>query len=228
LTEPFRRFRHALGMEHTSGRQLDLHWHVLHECCWKGADDDFWAASAPSELRGIPLRTLGAADEFLLACAHGVAWNEIAPIRWIPDALTILRESSEFDWDRVVRQTERCGVTLPMRDALHYLASAMEAPIPGDVLRAVDSLPAGRVQKLEYDRTLRPRDLQKPLDTWRVVYQRYRRSAETRNPLDFATFLQYYWEVEHPWHLARMAGRWGWWRLRHLAQGGTNRRGNVA
>jgi hypothetical protein len=215
LTESFRRFRHAVAMQHESGRQLDLHWHVLYGCCRQGADDDFWAASVPLELHGVTVRALGASDQFLHLCVHGLEWNEVAPMRWIADAITVLRQSPDLDWERIVRQTERRRMVLRMRDALRYLESKMEAPIPRSVLCALDSLPVSGVEMLEYQRAVRPHDLQKPLDTWRAVYQQYRRSAVTRNPVDFMMFLGHYWNVKHFWEFAHRAGRWGRWRIDH-------------
>lgn len=215
LTESFRRFRHALSMEHESGRQLDLHWHVLYDCCRRGADDDFWAASLPLEFHGTPVRALAPSDQFLHVCAHGVEWNEVAPIRWIADAITVLRQAPRLDWERIVRQTERRRMVPRVRDALRYLESRMEAPIPSEVLRALDSLPVTKAEMLEYQRIVRPHDLQKPLDAWRAVYQQYRRSAVTRNPIDFVKFLGHYWNVKHFWQFAQMAGRWGGLRIKH-------------
>jgi hypothetical protein len=219
LAESFRRFRHALAMDNPTGRELDFHWHVLFTCCRPGADDDFWAASVPLEREGAPLRVLAAADQFLHVCAHGVTWNDVVPIRWIADALTILRRSPDFDWHRLMRQTERRRLLLPMRDALRYLASHLAAPIPETVLHSLDSLPVTKAERAEYQRTLQPAtEFQTPLDTWRAVYHRYRRSAPRPNPMDFATFLTYYWEVDHHWQLVGRVGRWGRTRIRHLLE----------
>jgi hypothetical protein len=219
LTESFRRFRQAIALEHESGRQLDLHWHVLYDCCRKGADHEFWAASVPLELHGISLGGLAPSDQFLLVCVHGVDWNEVAPIRWIADAITVLRQSPGLDWERIVKQTERRRLVPRVRDALHYLASRMEAPIPEGVLRSLDSLPVTRAEMLEYQRIVKPHDLQGVVDTWRALYQQHRRSALTWNPIDFVRFMGHYWHVKHFWQFAPMAGRWGRGRIKHfLAQ----------
>jgi len=86
LTESFRRFRHAVAMQHESGRQLDLHWHVLYGCCRQGADDDFWAASVPLELHGVTVRALGASAPMsgapstsIETSGTGIGWSALAP-----------------------------------------------------------------------------------------------------------------------------------------------------
>jgi hypothetical protein len=168
------------------------------------------------ELHGISLRGLAPSDQFLNVCVHGVAWNEVAPIRWIADAITVLRQSTELDWERIVKQTERRRLVPRMRDALHYLASRMEAPIPEGVLRSLDSLPVTRAEMLEHQRVVRPHDLQEALDTWRAIYQHHRRSAVTRNPIHFVTYMGHYWNVKNFWQFAQMAGRWSGVRIKHL------------
>jgi hypothetical protein len=95
----------------------------------------------------------------------------------------------------------------------------MEAPIPEGVLRSLDSLPVTRAEMLEYQRIVKPHDLQGVVDTWRALYQQHRRSALTWNPIDFVRFMGHYWHVKHFWQFAPMAGRWGRGRIKHfLAQ----------
>jgi len=92
----------------------------------------------------------------------------------------------------------------------------MEAPIPEGVLRSLDSLPVTRAEMLEYQRVVRPHDLQEALDTWRAIYQHHRRSAVTRNPIDFVRFMGHYWNVRHFWQFAQMAARWSRRRIEHV------------
>ena len=219
LTKSFRRFRHSIGLQHQSGHQLDLHWHVLYSCCWKGADDDFWAASVPFELRGVPVRVLAPSDQFLHVCVHGMAWDEVAPIRWIADAFTILRQCPDLDWERIVEQTEGRRLALPMREALHYLASRMDAPIPQQVLRRLDAVPVTKAERLDYERHMNPNDLQAVTDTWRALYQRCRRTSRSRNPIEFSTYLLHYWNVQHFWQLGGIVRRWSRQRIRHALAG---------
>ena len=128
-------FDHALVFFDRNKQQFDLHWHVLRECCWPGADDAFWAASAPMELEGVPTRRLNPADELLHTSVHGVAWNVVPPFRWVADAMMLLNSSAaEIDWQRLVTQAEERRLTLLLRAALSYLRETMDAPIPPAVL----------------------------------------------------------------------------------------------
>ena len=81
--------RHAHAFEDRRGEQLDLHWHVLWECCDAGADAAFWDASVPLTVAGAETRTLGATDQLSQVCIHGARGNRAAPLRWAADAMLV-------------------------------------------------------------------------------------------------------------------------------------------
>jgi hypothetical protein len=60
------RFVPSRGFRDDQDRQLDLRWNVLHASRQPGADDDFWSATVPIELLGVPTRALWPADELLV------------------------------------------------------------------------------------------------------------------------------------------------------------------
>lgn len=140
--------QHAVSLRSPDGRALsiDLHWRL---CPWKfdaEAERALWANAEPTP--DGQAMTLGPADMLLHVCDHGLRWSDIAPIRWIADALMILR-SRAIDWDHFLVQADRSGLVLQARVALHYLATEMGADIPADVSERLASAPAKGI-----DRTL--------------------------------------------------------------------------
>jgi hypothetical protein len=129
----FYRHIHATSLTHPDHGVFDLHWHVLHAATFPGADRAFWDASIPLRLDTIATRALNPTDQLLHACVHGFTVNEVAPIRWIADALTILR-TSPVDWDRLVKLAERLRVSIPLAATLGFLRDTFPTPIPGGVL----------------------------------------------------------------------------------------------
>jgi hypothetical protein len=147
----------GLAFKDESGREVDLHWHVLWECCAPGADDEFWKGAIPASLGGAPTLVLNDADQLLHVCVHGLAWNEISPIRWVVDAMSIVNAGlAESDWRRLVVQAHRLGLTLQVRGALHYLHARWDAPVPASALEALERTPVSRVERLVYQERLRP------------------------------------------------------------------------
>ncbi|MCK4817484.1 nucleotidyltransferase family protein, partial [bacterium] len=47
------------------GEGLDLHWHVLLECCYKNADKDFWDGAVQTRSSDFPVFALNPTDQLL-------------------------------------------------------------------------------------------------------------------------------------------------------------------
>ncbi len=198
------RFGHALEFFDRNKQQLDLHWHVLREACWPGADDAFWAASEPMDLDGVPTRRLSPTDELLHTAVHGVSWNVVPPFRWVADAVMILNSSAaEIDWNRLVTQAEGRRLTLPLRAALSYLSRSQDAPIPPAVLAELNRYSPGRLERIEYRVQTGP-DVETIGWLPRLLfwYVRLARDASWWQKIGgFPLFLQSFLELPHPWQL---------------------------
>ena len=116
---------HSMDFTHPERGNIDLHWHALYDCAWPGADEAFWNAAQPQTLGNQPVWTLAPTDQLLHLIAHGMAWQfDVAPIRWIPDALWVLRaHQQEIDWDRLVERTIDLRLSLRVRAGLEYTAT---------------------------------------------------------------------------------------------------------
>jgi hypothetical protein len=114
--------------------EVDLHWYSL----WQSSpDDDFWDAAVPIELAGVGAVALCPADQLLQVTAHGAAWNPAGILRWVADAVTVIRSSPELDWDRFVAQAAKRELTAGLPEALSYLRSEFGAEVPA---AAIDEL----------------------------------------------------------------------------------------
>ncbi len=143
---------HAHEFRHPSGQRVDLHWHVLWESGGRDADADFWAASVPLELRGASTRTLCPTDQLLHACVHGAHGGGTPSLRWVADAHMILRyPGAGIDWDRLVDQTRRRGLVLPMRVTLALLVEILDAPVPPSVVTTLRGIRVPWTQRVEHE-----------------------------------------------------------------------------
>jgi hypothetical protein len=116
-------------------REFDLHWHLMIECRYPHADDDFWTDAIPVQVADVATRALSHTDQLLHVCVHGAAWNAVPPLRWIADAMVILDASdSEVEWTRLVAHAENRRLTLRLRHALTYLRDSFGVAIPAYVL----------------------------------------------------------------------------------------------
>ena len=192
-------FRHSLSLVHCDGLEVDVHWHVLYLASFRGADQPFWEAGVPLVFESIPARALCASDQLLHACAHGPMWNPIPPMRWVADAITVMR-SLRIDWHRLLMLAERFRIVAPVREGLEYLATVLAAPVPPEVLAALRQIKVSRREELEYQRLCKPWPLLGPIDSVLVTHEIYARCmrGETRfaKLARFPRYLQCIWRLE--------------------------------
>ena len=144
------RYQHSVRMVHDTGEALDLHWHVLAECVHRDADHGFWKRAVPIHVLDAPSVALGPTDALLHAIVHGMRWNAEPTVRWVADAMTILRSSEDaIDWVGLEREATRLQVVLRLRSGLEYLEERMDAPIPYRALTRLRGTRAASIEHLE-------------------------------------------------------------------------------
>lgn len=145
------RFDHAIAFLDAAGNSVDLHCHLLMACCEPGADDAFWEASRPLAIEGVETRTLCGTDHLIQACIHGINWVRVPPLRWVADAIKVMREEPEgIDWDRLADVARSRELALPLESTLEYLRRTFAAPVPEETLRRLADAPASRTERMRF------------------------------------------------------------------------------
>lgn len=216
--------QHSADLKHESGINLDLHWHVLHGCTAADADDDFWAAAVEFRLQEVPTAVLSPADQLLHLCAHGVRWEQMPPIRWVADALLLLRAAPNLDWDRLRAQTEKRRLVPRMRDALNYLVRVFAAPVPERVLQHLRTTPVSAAEEADHARITHPPSLPTLTDALRYHFAACRRKAGVAWRVGVLAYFQEVWKVKHRWQVPFVAVFRALRNIaRRLTQGGRSR-----
>jgi hypothetical protein len=126
----------------------------------------FWSAATLLRVGESNTLTLCATDHLLHTLAHGARFNAIPSMRWVADAVWLLRGESKIDWDRFIAQANALQLRLVASLTLAYLRDRHEADVPSDVLRLLRRRRSA-LEALEY---LQRRSLAYPLTpTWRRV-----------------------------------------------------------
>lgn len=212
------RYRHAMGFKRADGHEFDLHWHVLFDFCDEAADKWFWRGAEPFELLGQRVWAPDATRMLLHTIIHGIRWNEEPPVRWVADAVQILRQAGDaIDWPALVEFSEARDVTRRMWLGLRYLRDHFDAPVPDAVLARLGHRRQSWLERLE-NRTIL-RDFHElhagafgPLLSELAPFSRYARGL---GPIDFCAefthYLRYAWGLEArtaiPGYLLRRLGR---------------------
>jgi hypothetical protein len=194
------RYRHAMGFKRADGHEFDLHWHVLFDFCDDGADEWFWSGAEPFDLLGHRVWTPDATRMLLHTIIHGIRWNEEPPVRWIADAMQILRHAGDqVDWPALVEFTERRGVCRRMWLGLTYLRDHFGASIPPAAIERLGRRPSTWLERLENRTILRDyNDVYAgafgPLLAELAPFGRYARGMGAWQFLDgFTRYLRYVW-----------------------------------
>jgi hypothetical protein len=208
------RYRHAMGYKRADGHEFDLHWHVLYDFCDDAADAWFWGATEPFELLGHRVRTPDATRTLLHTIIHGIRWNEEPPVRWIADAVVVLRQAaSEIDWPALLEFGERRGVSRRLWLGLTYLRDYFDVPVPEDAIARLARRRPSWLERLENHTILRSyhevhAGALGPLLCELAPFGRY---ARGRGPFclaaGFADYLRHAWQLgsraEIPGYLGR-------------------------
>jgi hypothetical protein len=214
ITAGFRQVKHAAPFTDAGGRHLDLHWRVFEECREPDADRDLWHAAEPLDFQGVRTRALCAADQLLHVCVHGARWSPESAIRWVADAVMVLR-SDPLDWDRLVAQAVKRRFVLRMGATLTFLHDELGAPVPAAALRDLARHRPARFERLE--QRLLGREHRRlgrlPVDWCHHV--RACRGRMLAAALSFPSYLRHAWALGTLWELPRGA----WSRALRRARG---------
>jgi hypothetical protein len=176
----FYRHTHAIPFERPGSSDLDLHWHVLSESTFLGADQPFWHDSVPLTVKSVHTRALNPTDQLMHACVHGFRATDIPPIRWIADAVVILR-TAPMDWNRLVNLAKYLHVTLPLALSLSFLRTTFPTPIPEEVVEELQAVPVDHAERRYFETLVHNNS------DWREVLaynlERHRRANRDRNPV---------------------------------------------
>jgi putative nucleotidyltransferase-like protein len=197
---------HSTSFADAVYRQLDLHWHVIGEGWHASLDERFWKASVPVDIEGVATRALSPAHQLLHLIAHGIRWDDPSPIRWIADAMAVIRSDGDsIDWQALADEAVVRHLTLPVGDGLAYLAEHLDAPIPAATLGALRSVPVPRLERFNYE--FQTREYWAPsaveiLKTLRYDYQRLATSVPFRErPVVFVRRVQDRFQLKSAWHV---------------------------
>lgn len=189
------RLRHAFEFQDKDGREIDLHQRLVFRLSPTGMDR-FWDNSRPVKYRELDTQILSPTDQLFHDLVHGLRWNVIPPIRWVADALVVLREcEKEIDWAHLSRAAVEESYSVKLIYAFDYLASEFSANIPRAFRLELQRAGAGRwLEEVEHWTDSRR---VMPFSYTPSFWLRYRLAkkagAAQTGPLGFLRYLRHLW-----------------------------------
>jgi hypothetical protein len=208
-------FHHGVAMTRRE-ETLDLHWHLglpfILADDEPGSDDAFWAAAEPLALGEIATRTLDPTDMLLHVCVHGGWSDSAATVRWVADAMTVLRTAGDrIDWGRLEEHVRRRRLTLLVSEPLRYLAEVVGAPVPAEVRARIAAMPTSARERASRRRSIGPVGGEGIAGRTRMLAAQWGRTSagwsRARALRELPFFLQQAWSLDSVWAVPTTAVR---------------------
>ncbi|MDQ6706947.1 MAG: nucleotidyltransferase family protein, partial [Acidobacteriota bacterium] len=122
------RIGHAWQFSLGTEQSCDLHWRPVVRCYSPEVAKLFWEDAKTVNFGGVTALVLSPTDQLFHVCAHGLQWDWVPQIRWVPDAMTILR--GPVDWERLSHLATESCMRVRLGQALSYLRRCFSAPVP--------------------------------------------------------------------------------------------------
>ena len=191
---------HSCQFLNSENTELDLHWRLMRDCWNADKNEVFWESAIPLNYKLLVGETLCATDQLFHVCCHGARYNSIAPIRWVADALMILRSPFVIEWQRLYTLSKIYRFSFLLLHALSYLKETYGAAIPDSFLQQLERVPQTRLEKMSFYLFSQHRQR---WTVWRFIqeaafqYSSLRSSTELRpRSLVFIKYLRHFLTVE--------------------------------
>jgi hypothetical protein len=201
LFQSYFKWLHGYEFYSPDGQWIDLHWHILPECCRQETDDELRSGAVDFVHNGVHYSALNPSDQLLHAFVQGARCEGFAYLRWAADAATIIQHPGvDINWHRLIRLAKKYRLILPVRDGLNYLKDRIGIPVPGYVLQELNNLPVTRIEQYEYHYK-RQRIDNRLFSYWPLLWFDYSRQVHdqtfVQKVIGFPGFLKDYWGIEN-------------------------------
>jgi hypothetical protein len=185
---------------------LDMHWSFILENSL-ALDEAVFRDCTELTLENISVCIPSPADLLLQACIHGVKYSQVPLIRWVADAMTIVKEEEQkIDWDRLVDLASKAHVCMPLSLALNYLIEKFEAPIPQQIIQQLQSTPSMRLEYIEY--RCHAHSFTRHIAAWaRYCLQEGHMTIQTQL-VNIVNYLQFRAKLRSKWHIPFFGVYW--------------------
>ncbi len=129
------------GFRHTDGLPLVVHTALYDAPVYRHDSAALWSASLPADIAGIPVRIPSPTHHLIYVLTAAFHERTRGHLRWACDAMLLIDGNPGIDWPEFSRIVQSSGLDLPVDTMLRYLSEHLDAPVPADVLSALDTSP---------------------------------------------------------------------------------------
>ena len=204
-TESIFRVVKATSFRNNFGVDMDVHWNLfslthhtylkdiffLKEVSSIGFRNAIWRDAIPTTIDGAPCLRLCNEDLLIHVVIHGSEGNNHRTLRWVTDAVTIIK-SSNIDWDKIIQRAKDFNFIIELSIAFRYLSENFPGPIPSSFITALQAYPiTKRDIKNYYTFTnITHTDRYTPLGNFPLLWYGYWKYETNRSVIGFFSYIK--------------------------------------
>lgn len=132
-----------LSWRHTAGLPLELHTQLFDLPYYAAPMSGVWSRIRPLPGLEPVARMLAPEDALVHVCGNSAYSATRTSLRWVCDAWLLIARHSELDWNLLLDDAEAMKLGLPLSIMMRYLAEALDASVPAEILASLDALADG-------------------------------------------------------------------------------------
>lgn len=130
--------------------EIDLHWSPLLESFGLKKEHLFWSFTQKITLGQFTFETLDTTGHLFHAIVHGFKRNPEPPIRWIADAVYLMKKPENIDWQRLWQLGLEHGVLMQLNQGFTFLKDEFQQPVAEEFIKKLKDFKPNYSQRLLY------------------------------------------------------------------------------
>lgn len=130
------------GFRHRDGLPLVVHAALYDAPIYQDDAEALWSASLPAEIAGVPVRVPSSTHHLIYILTAAFHERTRGHLRWACDSMLLINREPGIDWTEFSRMVKSARLELPIDTVLRYLTENLDAPVPEEVLTALDKSPS--------------------------------------------------------------------------------------
>lgn len=140
----------SLQLQDSATDTLNIQGHLFWAIPQDYTEQQLWANAVSCQIGKISSLTLGFNDALLHLCLRVFYLGKQQNLNLLADAVTMLRQTENIDWQGLVTKAQRYQTILPLRNTLTLLEQIFNTEMPDWVLPALHQMPTSRQEFLKY------------------------------------------------------------------------------
>lgn len=191
---------HGMGFFHQDRAMgCDLHWHIMHIHLSPIYDAPMWETAVPVKVGNIQTRTLCPEHQLIHLFFNGCVNEEGINMRWLVDALVVLKKEPAIDWNRLVAQCQLLEFVQPVAAMLEYLRTTWNVAVPVGTIETLARTPVSYRMRKVFECLNTPKGDRSGWQTFWLLYTQYQMSRPQASRfflLGFVQFLAHRWSLD--------------------------------